>query len=278
MLFIHRHFFYYRTQQTKHDNSDNSMVFRIAPKSAIVEAFNQFVDLAVAKQGIDAFTIRRLESEAKKCINVDAVISYVFQGALSAYCFDKETSKQRHLNAMNLERSAFTLSNYSVSLGMFGETTEALKHARDAIALEPEDLSLVEKAIEMAVEAGSINQCLELFDMLQVRANRISHYQPLIIGIKQVLDANQIPYEDYEDGVRVLRQFLFSREMRILETDCELLLSPGDEALLYYVKVGASLDNVLVAQDEVAIALADDLGDRWHPNSVMFEIRSADGY
>ena len=116
-----------------------------APKSEEILA-----SLAAMANEIDPnrFELKRLEHEARKLLNVDAVSGYTALGAVSSLRGDVEDVHAHHKRALNLSgESAEALHNYAASLTKLGEFTEALEIARRAYARAPADPAVLDSVV-----------------------------------------------------------------------------------------------------------------------------------
>ena len=104
--------------------------------------------LAAMANEIDpnGFELKRLEREARKLLNVDAVSGYTALGAIASLRGDVEDVHAHHKRALNLSgESAEALHNYAASLTKLGEFTEALEVARRAYARAPADPAVLDE-------------------------------------------------------------------------------------------------------------------------------------
>lgn len=246
------------------------------PISKAATLFNQFVELTAGGNVVDEFTIKRLESSAKAEMQHFPVVGHVLLGAVATYRFDRESSIKHHLAALKLEDSSFTNSNYSVSLLLLGEIQEAVNRAVVAMEKTPEDLSLLTTAINISVEAGSIDKLRELCTLYRERTGEVSPFEAGAGEIDLCLAKRGIPHEDFQDAIKIARGFLFERRVRAGATFNETDVASGNESILHVLNLRKPLNEVLALQDDLAIALADGLGERWHPDVVMVEFRQLD--
>ena len=106
--------------------------------------------LAAMANEIDpnGFELKRLEREARKLLNVDAVSGYTALGAVASLRGDVEDVHAHHKRALNLSgESAEALHNYAASLTKLGEFTEALEVARRAYARAPADPAVLDGVV-----------------------------------------------------------------------------------------------------------------------------------
>ena len=121
--------------------------------------------LAAMANEIDpnGFELRRLEREARKLLNVDAVSGYTALGAVASVRGDVEDVHAHHKRALNLSgESAEALHNYAASLTKLGEFTEALEVARRAYARNPAAPTTLDRAIAAAIFTGNFREACDL--------------------------------------------------------------------------------------------------------------------
>ena len=121
--------------------------------------------LAAMANEIDpnGFELKRLEREARKLLNVDAVSGYTALGAVASLRGDVEDVHAHHKRALNLSgESAETLHNYAASLTKLGEFTEALEVARRAYARNPADPTVLDGVVSASIFTGHFRESYEL--------------------------------------------------------------------------------------------------------------------
>ena len=111
----------------------------------------------------NGFELKRLEREARKLLNVDAVSGYTALGAVASLRGDVEDVHAHHKRALNLSgESAEALHNYAASLTKLGEFTEALEVARRAYARAPADPAVLDGVVSASIFTGHFREAYEL--------------------------------------------------------------------------------------------------------------------
>lgn len=246
------------------------------PKSRAGELFNEVADRIGSCAALDQFTLDRYKKEAKKLqsCGVDLPVAFTLNGVLAAYTFDLNSAHSYHRQAIAISRDEFTMSNYAVSLLMNGKGDEALAIATEVTKLWPEDLSLLAEAEKIAMQIGDVAAMRNLGEEYAKRTGDQSAITVHCEEIEKVFNSRGIDKSSYSKGLSVALAILAKNKVRPRDTivDIDNLMS-GDETILHSILVSQSMESVLAMQDELAVALADELGDQWMPEALMFEYR-----
>lgn len=247
-----------------------------SPKTKVSELFNEFVDRVARHDQIDEISLQRYAREAQAAANPSPAVAKTFSGVLAAYRFEVDRMHEFHRGAIAIERSAFTIGNYSTSLLLVGCFDEAIAKGLLAISLAPEDLGSMRGTMSMLFETGALDQLMELEAVYQKRAGKGSGYKDLCRDILTALERAGAALSDYQEGIRVSHEFRMKNRVRRNYVNVEISLDDNDASVLYSMGVPLAIPEVMDLQDNLAVELADRLGDRWRPEVLMFEFVTAD--
>ncbi len=242
-----------------------------SPKTKVSVSFNEFVDRVARGDQIDEISLQRYTREALAAVNLSPAVSKTFSGGLAAYRFEVDRMHEYHKAAIAIERLAFTVGNYSTSLLLVGCFDEAIANGLLAIDLAPEDLESLYGAMSMMFEAGALDRLMVLEAIYQKRAGREPSYAKPCREILFALERSGATLSDYQEGIRIGHEFRLKNRVRRTYVNVDVTLDDGDASVLYSIGVPLPLPEVMRLQDDLAVELADRLGDRWRPELLMFE-------
>lgn len=130
------------------------MAFRPTPKRKADELLHRVEKIATAIV-VDELDLQRIGSEARKLMAVDAQGAHATLGTLAAVRGDPQDTKEHYEIALNLDRGPTTWFNYSMSLAILDEHEASLDVAKEGLNAHPDNLELVERAADAAMESGS---------------------------------------------------------------------------------------------------------------------------
>lgn len=136
---------------------------RPTPAKKSSELIKQLNKLTVQETPSE-FELRRIQSEAKKLISVDAAGSYLLLGMVHALREQPEEMRAAHENAIRLasqEDLVDAYDNYSVSLDRLGFRDESYKILKKAYQYAQNDPSLVGRLVNLALLTGYFNEAVE---------------------------------------------------------------------------------------------------------------------
>jgi len=247
-----------------------------SPKTKLGEMFNEFVDRAAQFDPIDEISLQRYTREAQAAVNLNPVVAKTFSGMLAAYRFEVDRIHEFHRSAIALERSAFTVGNYSTSLLLLGYFDEAIANGLLAVDMAPEDLDSLRGAMTMLFEAGALDRLVALEDVHRKRTGKVTRYGDICRDVFIALDRAGAVLSDYQEGIRIAHEFRVKNRVRRAFFDVDVTLDDGDASILYSMGVSLDLPEVMRLQDDLAVEFADRLGDRWRPEVFMFEFVTID--
>lgn len=243
------------------------------PLTQVESGFDEFVKRVNAREHIDAFTLARYRKIAETGLRIDPVSANIFLGGISAYEFDVESLHRYHKAAIRLSSNAVTHSNYSVSLMFVGLAQDAVREAVIAFEAEPENLTLAGNVVSMAERAGEIEVLQRFAKELDKRGEDAKDIVAHCHYLRTALAQRSVPESDYREGILIARSVLVQNHVRGHDSLIHYSLDSleDDAFVIHGIQVMCGLDQAMQLQDELALRLADDLGERWRPDAVMFE-------
>ena len=240
-----------------------------APKSEEVLA-----SLAAMANEIDpnGFELKRLEREARKLLDVDAVSGYTALGAIASLRGDVEDVHSHHKRALNLSgESAEALHNYAASLTKLGEFTEALEVARRAYARAPADPAVLDGVVSASIFTGHFREACDLVSKWN-GANAERPYPPdsPVEAILSAVGRRIFTEERLQEVLAIAHETLRSSKVRTTRAEVHADEHEPD-SFLYECFVVASpekaedLNETLDAQIRDCPHLMDDPGLKFMP-------------
>ena len=104
---------------------------------------------------LNELELRRIAAEARKLMDVDPGGANAVLGTLAAVDGDLAETKRRYRTVLNLDRGVTTWFNYSMSLALLDEHEESFEVAREGASMHPDNLLLVRRTVDSAVESAN---------------------------------------------------------------------------------------------------------------------------
>jgi len=245
------------------------------PLTKASELLTKFCELVKSTRPIDAFTLRRMEAEAQAEIKHDPDTAYMLLGAIAATRWDVAGLRRNHMAAIRLSDDETTRTNYAVSLEHVGMLQDAAKEAEAAFRLAPTDLVILELAIKyhwMAGMLGSLRTLLLDFEKrTKVKHPCEAHAQELEL----VFERTGTEQSEYAKSIEIAFDVLRKAKLRISQTAVDIDLDEGDESVLYSLEIRSTDEQIEPWRSMLAQRLCDELGDRWRPEVLMFELKAS---
>ena len=233
------------------------------------------VSQAVSRLDTSDFEILRLEQDAKRLLESDAVGAYQALGAIAAYRLDLDALRENHERAIHLTTSVTARSNYAISLERVGLYSEANPWVLEASKTEPENLTYLHRALTSHLLSGDIETANEL-------ANTFRRRQPdtedlfviLAPRIKAVLDERGISQIELQKSLEIAYLIIREHHWRLPNTTIQVQSHDGDHAVIYRTRVYDTWEQVSNADAELAQRLAETL-ENMHPSTIAIMIDPA---
>ena len=106
--------------------------------------------------------LQRIAAGARRLMASDPVVAHVVLGIVAGVRGEAALVRKHYEIALDLDRSAVTWFNYSMSLGSVDEHSDALAVARKGLEDHPDDAALTDRAAEAALESGRFVEAEQL--------------------------------------------------------------------------------------------------------------------
>ena len=148
---------------------------------------------------IDEVGLQRIVAEAEALMRVDAAAAHGVIGTAAAIRGDVDEVRKRYRIAVDLDRRSAVWCNYSTSLAVVEEHGESLEVAREGLEMYPDDLNLLQRAIEGAAESPHFREAEDLCR----RWERLAPEKPYVLRdrVRMLAEAVEKGFMT-EDGVR----------------------------------------------------------------------------
>jgi hypothetical protein len=242
----------------------------VVPAQQSTQLFERIMQ-AARSNAPDTFTLIRLKQEATKLIASDAYHAYMMLGALGALEWNNETLDSNHKKAIAISDDTLSRINYAISLQLANRREDAFMHALAAAKHEPENLTLLSRAIEYASLAGKLTTAMELTDTLRKR-------DPLQVpklnarDVLNVLNRLNVPEAEYAQGLRIVYETLSKQQQHTEETEIRIDDDPADSSVLVRFIINTTFEKAQQLDDEATARLCDELPDGGNPGALMFGI------
>lgn len=162
--------------------------------------------------GVDEFSIRRLQHDAEALVKVDAAQGYMALGAIAALQNDVDSVRNWHEKSLRLQQANPEFNyNYAVSLQRVGLNSEAARYAEIAVNLGGHDDSHVTLFLETSIGMGKFMSALsrireplsltedfaclpEIVEFMKVSGFTDDDFIPLATQAEEVARHYEIPF------------------------------------------------------------------------------------
>lgn len=130
-----------------------------APKAnELIERLAQLADTPA----LDEFSLQRIARDANALMKSDPAGAHTVLGGVAALRGDGEETRKRHRAALKIKSDFANFFNYLVSLSMLDEYEEALQVAIGALKKHPDNLNLLNSAINSALDSANFQIARDL--------------------------------------------------------------------------------------------------------------------
>lgn len=225
------------------------------------KATQLFAELDVLRSTpkIDAFTLKRLEHEAKKLLAVDAFNGYQILGALFGFSGKISEMRENYDRALKLAltsaEKSMALHNYSIALKDTGYLTEAVELSSQSYDLEAAELKL-SNFVETCYRAGLFHRAIQYMGRV-VLPKEIDFSQtiPLIVSF---MDKYGVQDEELQKMIEIAISVSHAHNFFNFRNMHTKFVSDEDSTWFEYViSVDCSVEEMVEMDCELATRLAD---------------------
>ncbi len=214
----------------------------VQPKTKTEELVAELNAMRKAKAFND-FSLKKLEREAQKLINVDAAGAYLILGILSCIKREFDVMRSHHENAIKLVNDAECNRNYAASLLIAGFPSEAYDYYTAAAKL---DVSNLGHAIQFSIASGRFSDAKSFMQQFHAVHPGTEHpFQELVMSLVEKMEENCVPadlvIQAVEIASSILRehgQFVFEPKIRVtkhpIRFEFPVCLTPDEVAELNF--------------------------------------------
>ncbi len=241
------------------------------PLTKSEELLDELSRVDMTSSAMNEFVLAALKQRARAAIKTDPYHGYMALGAISALAWNDADLDAAHRNAIALDDNSLAHANYAVSLQLVNRRAEAAEQARIASDLEPENISLLARAIEYATVAGHIQNAMALYRKFVTRAPGTAPKFDTE-SIVRVLAMRGVPEAEFIQGQSILFEVLRQHRVRPDSVRIQTDEEPGDECVMITLVVEADYSFAQSLHDEACARLCEELPDSGHPDVMMFSI------
>lgn len=229
----------------------------------LIESLKPHMDQA---QPVDVFTLQRFKRVAIDNRHVYPWAGFVALGMIAVLEWDEKALDENYKHALALRNDFDTHSSYSTALQLFGKYEMAMNEAVKASSMAPTNLTLLKTAIEYAQGAGHYIKSEELLDKMMARTTAaqresmgINEIKEVVCSARKIIEDNKTSEETVIASHRLAFQIL--RENKTPFTSTRIETDLQDKYVMYYIDVDASLDVIDRLDEELGVALFDEIPD-----------------
>ena len=215
---------------------------------------------ATWSRAIDDLLLGRIARDAKGLMTLDPAGAHMALGGIAAARGDVVATRRHYEVAIRLDDSHATKLNYSVALSLVGEHEEALVVASAMLRDHPDDISLLDHAVNQAVESAAFAEaerlCLHRARIAPTRANPMAKEVPQVVA---AIAAGRFT----ASGVRELLRGVsdIQRRAGLRQTSIGMTSDLDGESFLYARGVNTTPDEVAALNEQIAEFAVDHLMD-----------------
>lgn len=224
------------------------------------KAMQLFAELDILRSTpkIDAFTLKRLEHEAKKLLSVDACSGYLLLGALSSFSGKISEMRENYDKALKLASTSaeksIALHNYSTSLRDTGYFAESVELAFQALNLDAGDWRKLNFA-SSCYKAGSLHRAIQYVENIVLLNQELSQQ---IIAVVKFMDEHGVRDEELQKMIEIAISVLHEHHFFDFRNIFIGITSDGDFTWFEYViSVDCSVEEMVEMDCELATRLAE---------------------
>jgi tetratricopeptide (TPR) repeat protein len=221
------------------------------PQTKVAEIIDLITPYMNQRRKLDQFTLQRYKKEASDNLNVDPRLGYIALGMIAVLQSDYEGLDIAYQKAIAIKNDSESHASYANALQMVGRFNEAFHEAVVASEKEPENLTLLERAIDYSRHAGKYAAGLDLVTKYAQRApGKSSEAQEIIIDVLSIFQAREFS----ENIISQCNDIAFSilRKNKVPYIKTKFRTDIQDNYIMYFIYV--------LASDEIAQALDEELG------------------
>ena len=231
------------------------------PKTKALELAEQ-LELVGEAEPVDEVALHRIVAGAEKLIRVDAAAGHGLLGRVAALRWDIDEMKRRHRLAVSLGNPVLSRCNFALSLGLVGQSDEALKVALEASKHAPDDSLALRVLIDAALSNGRLRdaQCY-LNRWRKLRPDETTPHARDIDSLVAALDRGLFSEGGVREILRVAASIQVNARVRCHHhTVSESFEEPGSFLMTVY----------LVAPSSLAVDLNCELAERWAESQTLW--------
>lgn len=183
---------------------------------------------------VDEVTLRRIGVEARHLLHSDARRAHTVLGIVEAVRGNATATREHYGIALKLGAEAVIWVNYVTALTILDEHQAALDVARDGLGTQPDDLGLLEAAIEAAIRSGNFGYAEELCERSETLAPaRPYRMRPVVRGLAGAVATGSMTEGGAQALIDALTAIQREQKVRTVGTD----VSVCDDTFLYERRV-----------------------------------------
>lgn len=220
--------------------------------SELVKTINDMV-----ANGVDTSELNEIRAQAKKLESIGMYVAAKrVNGMISALEWDFDGVNAEFNAAIRASGNSdeIVFSNYASALSNIGDYSSAIKAIDKAIELSPDNINLLNTAIEIHFDAFDTVGARNLLARLE-KLGAHSKYQPKIDEIEHSMDKAGVTWEECADRI-LFASFQLSQQEGLLPRGRQIALD--DDVMLYSFRIDSqSPENLAQAEYALINAIAD---------------------
>lgn len=226
------------------------------------KAMQLFAELDILRSTpkIDAFTLKRLEHEAKKLLSVDAFRGYQILGALFGFSGKISEMRENYDKALKLAptpaEESMALNNYSASLLVTGYFAESVELVFQALNLDTGDLHKLNFALS-CYKTGSLHRVIQYVENIVLLNQELSQQ---IIAVVKFMDEHGVRDEELQKMIEIAISVLHAHDFfdfRNMYMYTRFISDESSTCFCYVIKVDRSVEEIVDMKYELASQLAE---------------------
>ncbi len=216
------------------------------------------LDILRSTPKIDAFTLKRLEHEAKKLLAVDAFRGYQILGALFGFSGKISEMRENYDRALKLAltpaEKSIALHNYSTSLENAGYFAESVELAFQVLSLGTGYLQKL-AFLWSCYRAGSLHRAIQYVENIALLDQELSRQ---IVAVVKFMDEHGVRDEELQKMIEIAVSVLHAHDFFDFR-NISIGFSSDEESawFRYVIRVARSVEEVVEMKYELATQLAE---------------------
>ena len=212
---------------------------------------------SMIQHGVNEASLRSISEEADRLEEIDFISAKRVKGMVASLKFDRARVKTEFEEALACGWNPVVYSDYASALANMYDFVPAVEMIKNSLSISPGDVSLLNTALMLHLEAynidGSRSVIHELQKLGEMDGDSIVEYEHQLLAIAAILDGAGVTWQAVCERILLASESLIPYELALLRR----VPVVDEDGISYYFILNASVDIASEAASKMLDAIAD---------------------